>query len=269
MKFSASQLKKWQECSLQAKYRYLDDLPEETGSAAVYGSALHEACDQINKGCELDEAIDVFRNYMHSNPIDYYNRTATFTGYMDSGPKIVEMFFDHRRWSPRKVLASEFRFMVPMGEHEISGIVDCLEVDDAHSFLAVSDYKSGRRPIYDQLYLDIQMTLYHWATMQEEFWLGHPSDPEKYTGFENGEEMFHHYQNLERKTFWHDLKKGEEVYAGPRTMRDFARLYRVIEQVTRAVEKEVFVPTINANTCTFCSYTDICPVYFENDQYIS
>jgi RecB family exonuclease len=254
------------DCSLQAKFGYIDKIPQSSGSAAVYGSAVHEAIDSYHKGKTLDEAVEVFRNYMNSNEPDYWNRMTSFTSYMDQGPKMIADYIDQRKWSTTDVVASEFRFMVPFGEHQISGIVDILELSHDHSLMKIVDLKTGKRPIMDALHLNIQFTIYEWASHQKEFWCGHPDEPEKYAGFENGEELYEHYKSIERKAYWYDLKKQEEIYVGPRSMKDYARLYRVCEQVARAVEHEVFVPAINENTCVWCPYQDICPMYFEADE---
>lgn len=590
------------DCSLQAKFGYIDKIPQSSGSAAVYGSAVHEAIDSYHKGKTLDEAVEVFRDYMNNNEPDYWNRMTSFTSYMDQGPKMIADYIDQRKWSTTDVVASEFRFMVPFGEHQISGIVDILELSHDHSLMKIVDLKTGKRPIMDALHLNIQFcvdpsteiltrrgwktyneltigeevltinhetgegewqplidvhtfdavnqelvsfegyghsslttknhrwpvihtisskkgwrkekrfkesdelycddriigsalvknlpfdslysdelvellawiwtegnlrqdgtfcfsqsetvnlenvlrirqllekiygpeseslrgkiystwreskdsdcsrfylnksasedlykyfynmklkiidynfinsltfkqlhlfidtsiladgseqnyrvitqkekarldvlqmacslvgirtsltkeniksngdyngwefwrlslkekdnlyvpskkkkqyvnytgivwcprtqnqtwyarrngqvyftgnTIYEWASHQKEFWCGHPDEPEKYAGFENGEELYEHYKSIERKAYWYDLKKQEEIYVGPRSMKDYARLYRVCEQVARAVEHEVFVPAINENTCVWCPYQDICPMYFNADE---
>ena len=157
--------------------------------------------------------------------------------------------------------------MVDIGEHQVSGIVDAIELPHDHSSLDLIDFKTGRKPIMDALHLDIQFSLYLYASYQREFWEGHPDEPEKYSGIEDGSELFEYFQEIPRRGFWYDLKKGgDRIFVGDRTMRDFARLYRLMEQVARAVEYEVFIPTINQDTCTWCDHQDICPVYFDKDE---
>lgn len=266
MKFSASMLKNWQTCSLQAKFNYIDGMPQASGSAAIYGSAVHEAIDMFHKGATEEEAVEVFKTYMNDNPPDYYNRMTSFTGYMDQGPKMIHEYIDQRKWATGDIIASEKRFMVNFGEHQLSGIVDYMELSHDHSELRVVDLKTGKRPIMDALHLNIQMTIYYYASLQKEFWCGHPDDPEKYSGFDNGEELYEHFKSVPRKVFWYDMKKNEPIYVGDRTMKDFARLYRLCEQVDRAMQYEVFVPTIDENSCVWCPYQEICPVYFGADD---
>lgn len=262
MKFSASQLKNWQKCALQSKFNYIDSIPQEQGSAAWFGSAVHDALDQFHKGKTEEEAINIFMNIMNGPEPDYWNRQATLTGYKDTGPRMIHEYCQADKWKSSDVIGSEIKFMIDFGEHQLSGIVDYLELPHDHHELRIVDFKTGRRPILDTLYLDVQFTIYDYASRQKEFWCGHPDDPEKYAGLENGEELFEYFQNVPRKLVWYDLKKNQEVYAGKREKRDYARLYRLCEQVARAIEHEVYIPTLDGDTCTYCPYTDICPVYF-------
>lgn len=252
---------------MQTKFSYLDEQtkPRPLGSAAMFGSAVHEAIDRWHKGATKEEAIRIFEEELTKREPDYWNRMTTLTGYLDQGPRIISEYIDAREWANSDVIASEFRFMVDIGEHQLSGIVDLMELQHDHSFLDIVDLKTGRRPILDTLHLDIQFTIYQWASYQKEFWCGHPDEPEKYAGFENGEELFEYFQKIPRRGWWYDLKKGERVFVGERISRDFGRLYRLIEQVARAIEYEVFIPTIDGDTCTWCDHTDICPVYFESE----
>jgi CRISPR/Cas system-associated exonuclease Cas4 (RecB family) len=39
------------------------------------------------------------------------------------------------------------------------------------------------------------------------------------------------------------------------------RLYRVCQEIEKAVERDVFVPSISGESCTYCDYADgPCPV---------
>ena len=266
MKLSASQLKSWQSCALQTKYSYIDGLPSPMGSAAMFGSAVHEAIDRFHKGANEEQAVQIFIEEVTKQEPDYWNRMTTLTGYLDQGERMIREYIASLEWADYNVMASEFRFMVDIGEHQVSGIVDIMQLPHNHSSLDIVDLKTGRRPILDTLHLDIQFSLYLYATYQKEFWCGYPGEEDKYSGFEKGEELFEYFKDIPRRGFWYDLKKNEPINVGDRTMRDFARIYRLIEQVARAVEHEVFIPSINGDTCTWCSYNDICPVFFEKDE---
>lgn len=219
----------------------------------------------MNKGMSLGDAKAYLLERLQSEQPDYWNRRTTLSAYLEKGPAMLEGYAEYQRFNPADVIASEYRFMVDIGEHQISGIVDLIELPHDHSCLKLVDLKTGRRPIFDTLYLDIQFLIYYWASTRKEFWTGYPGQEDKYHGIENGEELYEYFSNIPRESYWFDLKSSESIYTGDKTGRDFGRLYRIIEQVARAVEYDVYVPTLNGDTCPYCDFQDICPVYFDND----
>lgn len=268
MKFSASQLKKWGECSLQASYIYVDKIDRyRTGSAAHFGTSIHLALENFHLGKSVDECIQIFRDYYDSIEPDYYNQRTSRSKYMDMAPKMIREYADSMKWEQHITLGTEYRFMVPFGDHLISGIVDHLHSNKNQSILYIDDLKSGKRPNRDTLHLDLQFTSYSWAVQQKEFWVGMESDdpdwPDKYGGLPNGEELFEKFQKAEHVARWVDLRKAEFIPAGKRTEFDYARLYRMCEMIQRAVETQTYVPSISAESCGWCDFHDLCPVWVE------
>lgn len=271
MKLSPSQIRVWMKCSLQAKYQYVDHIDRwSTGSSAHFGSAVHSGLETFHKGSTEKQAIEEFNRYFDEIDPDYYNKRTSYTKFKDEGPRMIHEYIDSFKWSTHITLAAEKKFMVPFGDHVLSGIIDHLYTDKTMSKLFISDLKTGTRPNFDTLHLDVQFTAYDWATRQREFWVGAESDdpnwPDKYAGFENGEELFEAFKDVPRVNIWYDLRKNQAIDVGGRQDFDFARLYRVCEQIDLAVEKEVFVPTINTDTCLWCPYQDICPIYFDKPK---
>ncbi len=265
MKFSPSQIKAFGECALQAKFKYVDRLPTKLGSSAHWGTSLHQALEHYVDHQDVQKAIEEFVEYYSSVTPDYWNRRTSFTGHVDTGKKILEDFADSNKWDDRIPIAAEHRFMVDIGDHQLSGIVDLLDVSSDLSELRIVDYKSGARPTKENLYLNVQFTAYLYASEQKEFWTGYPGQTDRYPGLPNGEELYELFLTKKRKGIWYDLKKNEEIDVGPRAFRDYARLYRAMEMIALAIENEVFIPSISAQTCGFCDFQDICPVYFENE----
>lgn len=266
MKFSTSMIKEFGTCALRGKFRYIDGLPDQTGSSAVFGSAVHAGLEAFHLGADLAEAQRVFLDYLDNNEPDYWNRRTTYTGFKSKGLQMIEDYVSARRWSESTILAAEMRFMVDMGEHQLSGIVDYLEVPDDMSYLKIGDLKSGKKPNMDNLHLDLQFSVYDWASRQPEFWMGYKGQEDKYPGLPNGEELYEIFKDVPRKLVWYDLRGNREIDVGERTERDYGRLYRCCEQIARAVEYEVFIPTVNGDNCTWCSYQDVCPVSWKNES---
>lgn len=193
------------------------------------------------------------------------NRRQTWTGLKDLGPKIIREYHEAVKWEDQVTLGTEYRFMVPFGEHVLSGIVDHLHTNKDHSILYIDDLKTGAKPNMDTLHLDLQFTTYSWAAQQKEFWVGMESDdpdwPDKYPGLPNGEELFEEFKKAKHIARWVDLKKMVFTNVGERTEFDYARLYRMCDMIARAVETETYVPSISADACLWCEYHDLCPVY--------
>lgn len=101
-------------------------------------------------------------------------------------------------------------------------------------------------------------TVYYFASLQPEFWLGY--DDDRYKGMPNGLELWEEFKDSPRKVVWYHLLDNKEINAGPRNEDDFGRLYRCIDEIAKAIEAGIYVPNISGSSCIWCDYTDICPV---------
>ena len=63
MKFSASLISRWMTCPLQAKFSYVDDLPQLNNAAATYGTCVHAALEKYNMNGDVENAIEWFLYY--------------------------------------------------------------------------------------------------------------------------------------------------------------------------------------------------------------
>ena len=257
----------WSKCSLMAAFHYVEKLPELQNASASFGSCVHDALEHYNKGMALDDTVARFL-YTWANPEvigvapDTWPKRVSYAGLRESGAKMINEYHESKRWSNREVIAVEHKFCVPFGDHELSGIVDVLECKKGdRKKLKIVDLKTGRRPNFDDLYLNLQFTIYELASTMKEFWTGHPDYPDRYPGMENGEELWERFKNAERVPIWHDLKANKEVNAGRRDDNDYLRLYRCCLEIAKAIEHKVYVPTVSGNSCMFCSYTEICRAY--------
>jgi len=266
MKVSASLIKTWMKCSLQAKYRYVDGLPEKKNAAASFGSAVHLALELYNNEFDVDSAVGTFL-YVWDHPDEFdlapevWPMRTSFGMYRERGEQFIRAYHEENQWVEKDIVATEHRFCVPIGDHLISGIVDLLEIPSKIPELHIVDYKSGSRPNKTDLGLDVQFTSYLWASKQKEFWCGYEPEKEKYPGFENGEELFERVKNYNVIGIWYDLRNNKPYRVGVREDADFRRLHHCIDQIARAMEAEVFVPTISGDSCVICSFQEQCSAY--------
>ena len=268
MKFSQSILKKWMECPLQARFAELDNLPRKAGSKATFGSCIHSALEHYNRTGDVDTAIKLF-NEAWEDPqvlglpeIEVWNKFTAYGSLRTRGIEILRAYHDRMKIEQRTVVVPEHHFLVPFGEHELSGIVDLVSVRKNHrgvQLLTVEDYKTqAKLPNISELTLDIQFTVYLYALGQPEFWFG---NGDNYPAIPNAEWYYEMSKALPKRGLWiHLWQNGKEMDAGGRDEEDFARLYRLCCEVQRAIDNEVFVPHIG-EACQTCDYSHgPCPV---------
>jgi RecB family exonuclease len=250
MRFSASMLKTWMSCPQQAKFKDVLRLPEAQHAKTTYGTCIHDALELYNNSGDAAAAEARFLETW-ANPeildavIDMWPQNTSYMELRERGVKAVRKFHEDNKWETRTIVANEHKFVVPFGEHTLSGIIDNLEITGSgkNRELRVIDYKtSSYTPSHLELRLDIQFTIYLYATHQEAFWHDVP----------NGEELYEKLKDTRRRGIWYSIWNHRTTDVGLRNELDMERLYRVLIEVERAIEHEVFVPNIKGDACMWC-----------------
>lgn len=279
MKFSSSLLSTWENCQQQAAFKHVQ-LVEETGTHAKtwFGTCIHAALEdycnreQDTGAGNLKRAKKLFLS-MWEKPAVYGGnitewRGSQFGTLRQKGLKILEDYDDKQKWEQREVIATEHKFCVPIGEHLLSGIVDLLEWKVSGRgvpTLRICDYKTtSMKPTLEELRLNLQFTIYTYASLQPEFWLGyveegwHPPMVQKYAPMVDGANLYERFMDAPRRAVWSHLWGGVELDAGSRVEEDFERMYVLLGGIQRAIEHEVFIPSIRSASCKWCEYKPIC-----------
>jgi CRISPR/Cas system-associated exonuclease Cas4 (RecB family) len=252
-------------CPLQAKFREIIKLPYQQNAKASFGSIIHKCLDEYNHTGDIDTALSNFKKWWHEPELlgvapDYWPKFTTYSSLRTRGIEILEEYHKKNKWETRKVVATEHRFCVPFGEHELSGIVDLLEVKKdgkGQKVLNVIDYKTNSTaPSKTNLRLNIQFTTYVYAAMQPEFWFGNGED--KYPPIPEADKWFSSLQDAKRRGVWYHLWTNKAIDAGDRDDEDFMRLYRCCVEIEKAIKNDVYVPNISGESCTFCDYIEPC-----------
>lgn len=282
MLLSASRVKQWMDCPLQAHFHYDLKLDRINGGPAAFGNCIHHVLEWLNYyptpfGDDVEaKAINKFL-YHWNNPeslgliVDYYPPRTSFNHYRDVGIKVIKDVVKRHEYVKRTLIGTEIHFVVPFGAHRLTGKIDLLEVrgnTKGNQVLRIIDYKGGgKAPTKAELAMDVQFTIYDYAVSCPEFWIGDgtPQNP----GIPHGADFMEAFFDLPRVAIWYHLRGQngpKEIDAGPRDEVDYRRLYKVAEQIERAIEKEVFVPKIG-DACSRCDYRNHCgleiPVDFE------
>ena len=263
----------WMSCPLQAKFAILDHLPRQTHARATYGTCIHAALEYYaTNGNDVEGAIDVFVD-VWANPEklnaapDFWPKYMTYGGYRERGIELLKAHHEKLRWEERIVIAAEHRFLVPFGEHELEGTVDLLEsrkTGKGKQILRICDYKTtSRAPTIESLQNNVQYTVYIYASLQPEFWFGNGVD---YPPMPNAETMYNTFFDLPRRGIQYQLIQNKELDAGSREESDFERIYRLIDELQKAIKYNVFVPNISGETCVFCSYVEQCGLTIKSKE---
>lgn len=266
------------DCQAKAKFRYLERLPEPRSAAAVFGTMIHTGLEDLNNGAAIKDVVENFKTSW-DNPPDHlvpqvWPRRSSAQQYRKAGIEALERYAANLDWNRKQVLGTEVEFLVPIGRHWLHGFIDELSIVGGRKgkSLVVTDHKTNKKkPYANQLRLNQQFTVYHYAVNHEDFWTGQPDDViaevfQDYqdlpaiTGPDNG--VFHREmtKDLPIVLQWHHVMNATTIDCGPRTIEDYERLLFAIDQIEKAMLADAYVPSISGDTCGFCPFTKECGV---------
>lgn len=257
----------WMNCSLQAKYRYEDNLPRRNSAHAVFGTIVHRALQNYydTRG-DYEGSVRMFTRMWADpakagHPIDVWPPNISYGTLMTRGKEILKKVHASHRWQDFTVISTEQKFLVPFGRHELTGFIDLLGLQKSGTGveqLQIVDFKtSTRNPSFAQLALDVQFTVYMYAVTQQEFWVGVEGNPD-FPGLENGSWLWETVgKNITTRAIWWGVHTGKQIDAGPRTQYDFERLYRVADEIEKSINAGIAVPKIG-EACQWCDFQEPC-----------
>jgi CRISPR/Cas system-associated exonuclease Cas4 (RecB family) len=154
------------------------------------------------------------------------------------GANIISAF--HNKFSPKaqEVLVTEDYFKTPLGDHELSGVIDRLDriMDNAgEPILEIIDYKTGKMQSQKYIHDNIQLTFYYHAIRSR----------------------FPDIKDIRLTLYFLEPGVKQSTY------RDSGHVERMQEEVFSTIskiEQGEFEPTIN-NLCPWCDFKEICPLY--------
>jgi len=261
IRFRQSDIKRWGTCPLQYKYANLDGLPRIQTCAVTFGSIIHDVILWMEVNRDLPGAIHLFQDYWidptrldPSYEIQKWLPKRSFESYAQDGARMLRSWWAIIEWDADVVLGREQHFVVPIGDgHELEGTLDKLVVrykpkTDSYA-LVVSDYKTSRKvPSYGYLRQDLQFSAYCYATTQPEFW----------TGVDNGEHLRQQVMHLPREAEWVQLTAPQRKHAGDRNDQDYNRITYAVNAMAASIDMRIFVPNISGESCTFCDFRERC-----------
>ena len=174
---SPSSASTFRQCPRRWRLRYIDNLPDPKGEAAVLGTFVHQVLEELLSLEAADRSIDTAR-YIARKLWDEILTDEDFIGlclseietksFMWKAWQLIEKYFSLEDPSEVEVVRAEQKLSAEIGGVPFYGIVDLTE--RVSSGLRVVDYKTGKAPgpkyLEDKL---SQVWLYAAALAQEDF----------------------------------------------------------------------------------------------------
>lgn len=145
MRLSPSKLSKYLTCPQAYEYKYVQELEEESGQAAINGTAIHSALEYFYKEAEvrnLASALVAFDAVLET-------WTEPLAPEPDKCRELIWNLFDIEDPTEVNCLRTEMDLELPWGDHSLKGIIDRVDLE-ADGYVIV-DYKSGKAPSDDDL----------------------------------------------------------------------------------------------------------------------
>ena len=242
-------------------YERILNLPAgPSGSLTVLGSVWHYAVEVYEEyDGDIGLALKTFDYYWDSpellgQTIDFWHPRTSYEGLRKRGREMLQRYHDLQPFQYGTTLGTEIEFVVPIGSHEIHGIIDKLQMRPRKKELEIIDFKTGAKTP-TKLRHNLQFTSYMYATTQPEFWAAVP-------GHEDGYEL---YRNYKRSGWWLHARNTKKIHVGERTQRDYDRLLLAIDEMEKAIDQGIFPLTISGEECGYCPYEeDVCATEVTN-----
>lgn len=257
---SQSQIFKYQNCSLNYKFHYIEGRPMERVSVALpFGSSIHSAIEMYyrtlkNRGSRepVDAIIERFVTCLELEldnikvPIIYKKETPDRKSVIEMGKAMLKAFYESNTVMPEQIVDVEMplsaRLYTDSGEPTdfmLVGILDLLLMNENQEIIVV-DNKTASKPMSKTTANEEnQMTAYSYLLASNKFVF--PTA--------NVNCRFDILRKLKTPTF--------EQVSTIRTADHRRRFAKIASAVINAIDAGIFIPQ-SSWMCTDCGYSDAC-----------
>jgi DNA helicase-2/ATP-dependent DNA helicase PcrA len=237
--FSASALKRYEDCPLCYKFQYVLLVPSLPKTYFSMGTAVHSVIELLSKQQLEGEtptkegALELLNTCWSS---DAY---ASRTHELEDRIKAEAMLDTYLAWQAANrntIIAAEKRFQFPLNGRKVKGFIDRIERTPDGEYVVI-DFKTGSKPsslTKNSVLSDIQLNLYSLAIR----------------------ELF---GRLPKRASFYYIKDDKMVDYFP-TEETVGAFAETAISIISAVCMERFEATPSFQTCRFCDYADLCGV---------
>jgi len=235
--FSASALKKYEDCPLCYKFRYVLLVPSLPRTYFSMGTAVHTVIELLSKRQlegtipTKEQAIELLNTCWSSEA--YASRTHELEDRIRA-EAMLDTYLAWQAANRNTIVAAEKRFQFPINGKKVKGFIDRIEQTPEGEYVVV-DFKTGAKPsslTKNSVLADIQLNLYSLAI----------------------KEMF---GKLPKRASFYYIRDDKMVDYSP-TEETVGAFAQTATSIISAVCAEQFGPTPSYQTCRSCDYADLC-----------
>jgi DNA helicase-2/ATP-dependent DNA helicase PcrA len=237
-KLSYTDIKTYESCPLQYRFKKLLKVPEKAGPQMHLGDAIHRTLQEamIKKAAGTPLEIETLKTDFLEKWQKYHHSDTT---WMDSlktaGLKMLETFIEHEQSLSTRVLALEKPFKIDRDNFILSGRIDRVDTNDSGD-LYIIDYKTGKIGMPDSSYeskKDDQLITYAMVC------------PDL-------------FGKLPAQVSFYYLSEGK-LASHVVSQKEIDKLQDKISEIADRISADDFAATPSGFTCGYCSYRAICP----------
>jgi DNA helicase-2/ATP-dependent DNA helicase PcrA len=235
--FSASAMKRYEECPLCYKFQYVLLVPGLPKTYFSMGTAVHTAIELLSRR-QLEGitptkelAIELLNSCWSSEA--YASRTHE----LEDRVKAEAMLDTYLAWQAANrntIVAAEKRFQFPLNGRKVKGFIDRIEKTPEGEYIVV-DFKTGTKPsslTKNSVLADIQLNLYCLAIKEV-------------------------FGKLPQRASFYYIRDNKMVDYFP-TEESVGAFAETAKSIISAVCAERFDPAPSFQICRFCDYADLC-----------
>ncbi|OGD57117.1 hypothetical protein A2V71_01635 [Candidatus Berkelbacteria bacterium RBG_13_40_8] len=236
MRISYSALDTFNRCPLKYKFSYIDKVRVPQKPEFFFGGLIHEVVQFALKKDPImppqAELIAYFKDKWQEN---IFATPQEAKQYFDWGENMLRNFHSNHKPGLRNIVSTEKRFLIPVGEHQLSGMIDRVDKLPIGSY-EVIDYKTSKTlPSQGEVDRDKQLCIYHLAV----------------------ENLWSEAKDIRLTLYF--LKHNSQI-STKRRPDEVEGIKEYIINTAEKIEKETeFKPKTNI-FCNYCEYGHLCPL---------
>lgn len=245
LRLSATQLEMYEDCPLRYAYRYVAGARNEAGIHAGLGSLVHRVLERFLDPEEPgershDRLLELAEECWHDDIAPYRPQQEEARRDLYD---MLELWWE-KEGSPGggpHVLATEHRFDVTVGPHQVRGAIDRVDRADDGVGIRVVDYKTGKsKPRAADVKTNLQLSTYYVAATH---------DPELAAWGPPSQLRLLHVRSM--------TPFDQEVRPDHGTTTEA----QILEAADRILDEQ-YEPSVHAN-CDHCDFHRLCPLWPE------